>query len=79
MLSYDSLYNWYKTNFNLMQHHKYNLHDIENMMPWERHLYIEMLKNYLETEAEKAREAAAKRQNAMNAAQRKPQLAKQHR
>jgi hypothetical protein len=31
-----------------MQHHKYSLQDIENMIPFERDLYLEMLKSYLE-------------------------------
>ena len=26
-----------------MQHHKYSLSDIENMMPWERDIYITLL------------------------------------
>lgn len=30
-----------------MQHHKYSLYDIENMYPFERDLYVEMLSNYI--------------------------------
>ena len=29
-----------RTNFAMMQHHNYSLSDIENMMPWEREIYI---------------------------------------
>ena len=36
-----------------MQHHKYSLSDIENMLPWERDLYVNLLINYLEEEKEK--------------------------
>lgn len=50
--------NFYKTNFNLMQFHKYALSDIENMMPWERSLYIDLLKAHLQEEKEKARDLA---------------------
>ena len=32
-LSHDSVTNYYKTNFALMQHHKYSLTELENMMP----------------------------------------------
>ena len=39
-LSHDSVFNYYKTNFALMQHHKYSLTELENMMPWEREVYI---------------------------------------
>jgi len=31
-----------------MQYHKYSLTEIENMMPWEREIYLELLKEYLE-------------------------------
>jgi len=47
------LENFYKLNFSLMQYHKYSLTEIENMMPWERDVYVAMLKNYLEEEKAK--------------------------
>ena len=31
------------TNFSLMQHHSYSLGDLENMIPWEREIYVDML------------------------------------
>jgi hypothetical protein len=31
-----------------MNHHKYNLSDIEGMIPWERDIYVKMLLEYLE-------------------------------
>tara|TARA_Y100000114_G_scaffold92034_1_gene85466 strand:- start:189 stop:314 length:126 start_codon:yes stop_codon:yes gene_type:complete len=39
-----------------MQHHKYSLVELENMMPFERKIYISLLINYLEEEAEKAKQ-----------------------
>jgi len=39
---------YYKTNFALMQHHKYSLSEIENMIPFERQVYISLLMQYLE-------------------------------
>jgi len=36
-----------------MQYHKYNLADIENMIPFEREIYIAMLMNYLEEEKQR--------------------------
>tara|TARA_B100000035_G_C21004660_1_gene556641 strand:+ start:1203 stop:1364 length:162 start_codon:yes stop_codon:yes gene_type:complete len=39
---------YYKTNFALMQHHKYSLSEIENMMPFERQVYVSLLMQYLE-------------------------------
>ena len=32
----------------MMQHHNYSLAELENMMPWEREVYIALLKEYLE-------------------------------
>ena len=48
------LENFYNLNFSLMQYHKYSLTEIENMMPWERDIYVAMLKNHLEEEKTKA-------------------------
>jgi len=31
-----------------MQHHNYSLTEIENMLPWERDIYVGMLIDYLE-------------------------------
>jgi hypothetical protein len=33
-----------------MQYHKYSLTELENMMPWEREIYIALLVNHLEEE-----------------------------
>jgi hypothetical protein len=33
-----------------MQYHKYNLQDIENMIPFEREIYVDMLIKHLEEE-----------------------------
>jgi len=41
---------YYELNFSLMQYHKYSLTEIENMMPFERDIYVALLKNYLESE-----------------------------
>ncbi len=45
--------NFYQVNFALMQHHKYSLTELENMMPWERQVYIDMLIAFLEQEKER--------------------------
>lgn len=59
MFGYDSLENHYKTNFNLMQFHKYSLSELENMIPWERFLYIDLLKAHIKEQNEKVREHEA--------------------
>ena len=45
-----SLESYYKLNLSLMQYHKYSLTEIENLIPWERDIYIGMLKQHLEDE-----------------------------
>ena len=52
-LSHDSLYNYYKTNFGMMQHHNYSLTELENMMPWEREIYVGLLLEHIKEEKER--------------------------
>jgi hypothetical protein len=40
-------------NFALMQHHKYSLSELENMLPWEREVYLTLLIKHIEKENEK--------------------------
>ena len=47
-MAHNSLESYYETNFALVQHHKYSLTELENMLPWEREVYIALLQNYLE-------------------------------
>jgi hypothetical protein len=45
---------FYKLNFALMQYHKYSLTEIENMIPWERDIYVALLQQHLEEEEKRA-------------------------
>jgi hypothetical protein len=36
-----------------MQHHKYSLTELEDMIPFEREIYINMLVDYMEREEER--------------------------
>jgi hypothetical protein len=49
-MSHEDLASYYKVNFALMQHHKYSLTELENMMPWEREVYLALLEQYIEEE-----------------------------
>jgi hypothetical protein len=40
-------------NFALMQYHKYSLMELENMIPFEREIYVAMLVKYLEEEKQR--------------------------
>ena len=50
-----------KTNFALMQHHNYSLTELENMIPWEREIYLHLLLQFIEEE--KQRTENEKRKN----------------
>ena len=39
-----------------MQHHNYSLSDLENMIPWEREIYLDMLIAFLKEEKLRAEE-----------------------
>jgi hypothetical protein len=62
MFSYDNIMNYFKVNFALVQHHKYSLAEIENMIPWERYVYIDLLSEFLKKQEQDRRDhqAAAK-------------------
>jgi hypothetical protein len=49
-MAHVDLASYYKTNFALIQHHKYSLTELENMIPWEREIYIALLHQYIEEE-----------------------------
>tara|TARA_B100000927_G_scaffold32033_1_gene23315 strand:- start:306 stop:482 length:177 start_codon:yes stop_codon:yes gene_type:complete len=57
-MSHIDLESYFKLNFSLMQHHKYSLTEIENMMPWERDIYVGLLNQYIEEENLKAKQAS---------------------
>ena len=54
-MAHEDLASYYKTNFALMQHHKYTLTELENMIPWEREVYLSLLQQYIEEETLKER------------------------
>ena len=56
-MAHENLESYFKVNFALMQHHKYSLTELENMIPWEREVYIGLLQNYIEEENLKAKHA----------------------
>jgi hypothetical protein len=43
-----------------MQHHHYSLTEIENMIPWERDIYVTMLINHVSEENEKLKQKQLK-------------------
>lgn len=59
--SNESLLNHYKTNFALIQHHKYSLSELEQMIPWEREVYVAMLSKWLKDENERLKQTRRKK------------------
>ncbi len=57
---HENLESLYRTNFALMQYHKYSLTELEDMIPWEREIYVEMLMQHIKEENEKIREKQRK-------------------
>ena len=43
-----------------MQHHHYSLSEIENMMPWEREIYLSLLVEHIREENDKAKQQQSK-------------------
>ena len=58
-MAHENLESYYKVNFALMQHHKYSLTELENMIPWEREVYISLLQQFIEEENLKAKQQQA--------------------
>tara|TARA_B100002019_G_scaffold156493_1_gene134758 strand:+ start:1482 stop:1664 length:183 start_codon:yes stop_codon:yes gene_type:complete len=51
-----SLEGHYEYSFGMIQHHHWNLTEIENMIPWERDIYTNMLIRHLEEEQQRQRD-----------------------
>jgi hypothetical protein len=56
-MAHTSLESYFKINFAMMQHHKYSLTELENMMPWEREVYVSLLQQHVEEENLKAQQS----------------------
>ncbi len=59
MLYHTTIDNTMETNFALIQHHKWSLSDIENLIPWEKEIYVNYLLKYLEKQRLEAKQAEA--------------------
>jgi len=49
-MSYMELESYYRINFALMQFHKYSLNEVENLIPFEREIYLSLLQQHIEEE-----------------------------
>jgi len=49
-MAHMELESYFRLTFALMQFHKYSLTEIENLMPWERDIYVALLQQHIEQE-----------------------------
>jgi len=45
----------------MMQHHNYSLTELDNMIPWEREIYVSLLIKHVQEENERIKQENAKR------------------
>lgn len=62
-LSHIDLLNYYKLNFQLVHHHKWALSEIEMMVPWEREVYVGLLRQWIEEENERHKQEEQRLKN----------------
>ena len=51
-----SLEGYFQSTFSMIQHHKWSLTEIENMLPWERDIYVDKLIEYITEENQRIKE-----------------------
>ena len=56
-MNHNTLENYYLSMFSLVQHHKYSVRDVENLIPFERDLFVELLLSYLKELEDERRSA----------------------
>ena len=49
-MAHTDLASYYQITFAMMQNHKYSLTELENMLPWEKDIYLTLLEQYIEEE-----------------------------
>jgi hypothetical protein len=57
----DSLEEYYRMNFNMKEYYKYSISEMEQMLPWERMIYVMQVKE-LDKKREQDAQNARKRQ-----------------
>lgn len=65
MMMYDSLANLLQCHFVMMKDHNFSLTEIENMIPWERQIYMGLLINYVKEEKERMEQQQASMRSSM--------------
>jgi hypothetical protein len=51
LTQHNNLQNFYKNNFDLKQLYNFSIQEIEALMPWERDVYIDLIKQKVEEDS----------------------------
>ena len=51
-LSHEDLANYYTTNFRLMREHNFSLNEIDELIPWEKEVYVTLLMQWIKEQQE---------------------------
>jgi len=54
-LSHSNLENYYNVVFAMAQHHHYSITEVEQMIPFERDIFLELLKQHIKSQEEASR------------------------
>jgi len=65
LLSHNNITNYFQLNFSLIKHSGFTLTEIENMVPWEREVYVTLLKQHIEAEKQAQREQQQRMKSGM--------------
>lgn len=57
-MGYSNLQNYYKTIWAMAYHHKFSIADIENLIPFERDIYVDLTSNYIAEQEAAAKQAS---------------------
>jgi hypothetical protein len=49
--------------FQMVQHHQWSLTEIENMLPWERDIYVDKLITHIKDQNQKVRDQESKQKH----------------
>lgn len=50
---YNNTENYFRLNFAMKKHHNFSLTEIEDMLPWERDVYVSLIKEWVEEEKQR--------------------------
>jgi len=62
-MGHDNLAHYLQSNFSLFHHHKWQLRDVENMLPWERHINIEILNQTIKMQEQENQQISYEEKN----------------